>query len=472
MKKEEIMNFMTSYLGLGMMSLAVLIRAKVFSTDDVGLFSYILSVSTIAGAFLTFGIPKIILKYYPEKRNTDFIKFFLKIQLWALVFIVVLSGTFNYLLQIEYLWYIVFFTCNFTLIQDLDMITIVQRKSVRSNFCQKIIFSLLDISFLMGLLFYSLDITVYITVYIFFKLSIIYLLLLLVRKGIFIKTHTKIEPNELRAMMYYGLFIMFNALTSVTISNIDKIMLKHYLDFSAIGIYSIAASLAGIIGSIGAVFLRSVPPKISKCLNENDIRKLDQVYKENAAKQLYLGIFFSICLISFSGEILNFLGKDYTRGIQVIVFLSLGKLFNIGTGMCGTIILLSKYYKYNLYFSLSLLAITVITNIIFIPKYGINGAAFATSATIILINSIKVGFVYKKYATHPFEMKNFKYFFSAAILSLFYYYINVNIELDLLKVIGLSLGGFIVYDLFLIFLRVEDTLTFKLLDKFKIIKFN
>ena len=110
----------------------------------------------------------------------------------------------------------------------------------------------------------------------------------------------------------------------------------------------------------------------------------------------------------------------------VVLFISLAQLFNMLTGVNGKIIINSKYYKFDLYFNFFLLLITLLTNFIFIPTSspltgigisGINGAAFATSLSVLLFNIVKLIFIYIKLGIHPFSVHTFQ----AIVLILFVY---------------------------------------------------
>jgi O-antigen/teichoic acid export membrane protein len=89
----------------------------------------------------------------------------------------------------------------------------------------------------------------------------------------------------------------------------------------------------------------------------------------------------------------------------VILFIGAARLFDMATGVNGEIILQSRYYRFNL-ISVAMLAVLIIgTNYIFIPLYGINGAAFATALSVFLYNIIKFLFLWIKFRMQPFSVK-------------------------------------------------------------------
>jgi O-antigen/teichoic acid export membrane protein len=78
------------------------------------------------------------------------------------------------------------------------------------------------------------------------------------------------------------------------------------------------------------------------------------------------------------------------------------------TGINGTIIVNSKYYRYDLYTNVILVSTTVITNYFLILKYGIDGAAMATAISISLFNLIRLILIKVKMNMHPFSLQTIK----------------------------------------------------------------
>lgn len=273
----------------------------------------------------------------------------------------------------------------------------------------------------------------------------------LVKQDIFIKTDEKIGTKKFKIYFNYGLFIM----------------LKNYIDFKAVGIYTISLTVGSAIGMVGNVFSRSVPPKISKCLEIDDNIKLEKIYKENTKQQIYIGLFLLIYLIVFSKEVLALMGKEYIDGYIVLILIGIGQMINIGTGMCGNIIGSSKHYKYEAYFNIFLLVVTVGTNMLFIPLYGIVGAAFATALTLILINIMKVIFVYRKFNMHPYRLENLKFIVAGIIITIILYTIKKFVTLNIVEIGIILIIMFGIYDGVLYLLKDEDILSIKLIKKIR-----
>jgi O-antigen/teichoic acid export membrane protein len=93
----------------------------------------------------------------------------------------------------------------------------------------------------------------------------------------------------------------------------------------------------------------------------------------------------------------------YRQGKWVMLLVGISKLLDMVTGVNTEIISVSRYYSFNFYSLLFLVIIAVITNSIFIPLYGVNGAAIATLISIVLFNALKLVFIHLKLKMLPFS---------------------------------------------------------------------
>ncbi|HTB32910.1 MAG TPA: polysaccharide biosynthesis C-terminal domain-containing protein, partial [Bacteroidia bacterium] len=82
--------------------------------------------------------------------------------------------------------------------------------------------------------------------------------------------------------------------------------------------------------------------------------------------------------------------------------LCFAKYVDMITGLNGIITITSKKYKYDLYFMLVLVIITIILNLIFIPVYGITGAALAAMISLVIYNLLRLIFVWVNFKMQPF----------------------------------------------------------------------
>ena len=168
----------------------------------------------------------------------------------------------------------------------------------------------------------------------------------------------------------------------------DRIMIKHMIDDSATGYYSAAVACAGMSGFVFGAIIDSARPSIfeSKKADTGDFeRNVSRLY----SVIIYLSLLQCIVITCFSPLIVKILyGNDYgpaVNALRLIVwyttFAYLGSVRNIW-------ILAESKQKYLWILNLSGAVMNVLLNFIFIPFWGIMGAALASLITQIFTNVI------------------------------------------------------------------------------------
>ena len=138
------------------------------------------------------------------------------------------------------------------------------------------------------------------------------------------------------------------------------------------------------------------------------------------------------------------------------------------SGLNAQIIINSEYYKYDLITSVFLVIVTIITNYILIPKFGINGAAMATAISILLFNLIRLILIKVKMNMHPFSLKTF---YTLLLLLVMYYPISLIPSSGhvFLNLIINSIVVLIIFIPSLMYFNLSDDIKNTILDLYKII---
>jgi O-antigen/teichoic acid export membrane protein len=215
----------------------------------------------------------------------------------------------------------------------------------------------------------------------------------------------------------FSRFIVFNffsGMTGIVTETVDKLMTGSLISMSAAGIYTIVSQLTVFIRIISYAFNRIAHPLVAEYWEKQELNKIENLYKSNSNMQLFLGFYVFIIMVSFSAPILAIAGKEYIEWKYLMVFLSFGYLFDISTGgTANAIISYSKYYHYDLITRIFEIIVTIVTNFIFIPIWGLNGAAFASALALVSYNLLKIVIIWKKFKITPFNFNTLKIFILA-----------------------------------------------------------
>jgi hypothetical protein len=176
------------------------------------------------------------------------------------------------------------------------------------------------------------------------------------------------------------------------------------------GVYTTALFIATIIEIPGRAIGAIAVPVISSALKENDIPKIGGLYKNSSTIQFTVGLFLFLAIWLNVDNIFGIMphGAEFAAGKYTILFIGIAKLFDAVTSVNMTILLNSKYYRITLLLILVLGGLTICTNLILIPKFGLTGAAMATAFSILLYQVIATSYLYFKFKILPFSISTLK----------------------------------------------------------------
>lgn len=210
-------------------------------------------------------------------------------------------------------------------------------------------------------------------------------------------------------MTEYSLYNMFNVLAYTLVYRLDIIMITLLLGETYTGYYSLLLFVANVIEIPGRGVIKITGPMVAKLIETQNFEKIKELYQK-ASVNLML-VCGTVAVIIYAGlEPLLFLIKDgniLVGYIGVWVMLVLGKWINQTTSLNSHIINYSENFRWSFYFLGVQAIINIVMNYYLIQKYGLYGAAIATTVSIVLNNILKMGLVKIKYGMWPFKKVSF-----------------------------------------------------------------
>jgi len=253
--------------------------------------------------------------------------------------------------------------------------------------------------------------------------SILMLLHIIWNKAFDIKINFKILNRGLMgSMLSVGVFGLLNSMSSVAALQIDAIMINMYLDDAAVGIYVITFYFGTLVFIPSKALNKIAPALISKAFKEKDIDAVKDIYCRSSQNLFIIGALIYLGLLVNLENIFNIIPKSYEIGKYVIVLIGLANLVKMAGGSSNAIITYSKYYKTTTLFLVIYTVLIVITNFIFIPIFGILGAAIATLASIVIYDLMKFIFIKIKFGFNPF---GFQYIIVLIFSTVIYFMVNL-----------------------------------------------
>ncbi len=457
------------FLGVFLGALNVLVLFKLILGDEIfGLTRILLSFSFIAAEFAVLGTPTMLLKYFPffkEEKNKGVILF---------GFCILLVGT---LLTVFVLWFfkepiILSKEGNPDLVRSYYFVTLVSLIGVAlykffQAYFKAILVTVLPV-FLNDFML-RLYITLWLLAYSFFQIdlytwmlgyALIYLinplimiLYLQIKGRLDFSWNRKFTPKLRKEAFSFGLWNLMAGASTSLVNNVDIFMLWQFLIQAEekIAVYSRALYISALIIIPVRAIANIVQPLVSQMFKDKNYAGLARIYKQSSINQLIVSGFVFLVIWINIDAILMLLGDDATQAKWVVLFIGLSKVFSVATGINGLLINHSEHYRYTTYFILTLSILTIVFNIIFIPKYQLLGAAIATSFSVFMFNFLKWWFVFKKLKMQPFDWNSAKVVLAAGLAILVCHFIPnffgteiIHLLLDM-TIKGIVAGGIFVF---------------------------
>jgi len=230
----------------------------------------------------------------------------------------------------------------------------------------------------------------------------------------------KLEKHELlHDILPFGITLTIVQSFWILISSTDRVLLGYFgnsaTSVEVVAVYSIATQLALTImvfpGAFGSIFL----PVISRLAGTGDHATMRKVVQTSQRWILFITLPIALATMAFAGEMLSvFYGSAYRPGAAAMGIFILGLVFS--TLVYPITLALAGMRLVRLELNVAIVAgiANVILNVLFIPGFGMEGAAFA-SAIAFLLSALMFERYGKKFLDYSTPSGVYKLFAAAAV---------------------------------------------------------
>lgn len=419
-QRQGVSSTVISYIGavLGYVNKMVLFT-HFLSLEEVGLANTMPVIAVMIAQFAAIGTPNSILRFFPyfrdrEKHHNGFLAGFLLLSLIGFIVIGSLFWIFRPFifsiweekspLLFEYGYLLLPYALSYVVINVFEAYLRSLYKIAFMTFVKEIGLRLavtIAISlFAFGVIDFSTFVHIYIAVIVLTAVApVLYTLFIgeLLLKPQF-GTVWKKHFNEI---IRYT-FVTFLPIAGSTVLHQLDIFMLSFESETLNGIYTTLAFAATII-VIPWKALRGISaPLVVEHWKNKDMEKMKSLYRRTSLISLMTGTFIFLGLWLNRHNLIAIIGEKYAIGIIVLAILGLSKVWDMTTGLNGVILITSPKYIYDLFFQIGLIVIGISSNLILIPRLGINGAAIATFVSIFFINTARMITVWRLFNLHPF----------------------------------------------------------------------
>lgn len=186
-------------------------------------------------------------------------------------------------------------------------------------------------------------------------------------------------------------------LSTAIIAHFDILMLNYFTSSSTVGIYSIYVKIVSITAiatqSINAMFA----PTVSKLFSSNERSQLESYAKKvtliSFMTTLAVSVVVAICL----EPLLGLFGTDFLEEKISIYILIIATLVSSFFGSVGLYLNMTGHQVYFFRIMIGAAVINVFLNMLFIPLWGLKGAAFATLFSVVAWKLLATRKIFKEH---------------------------------------------------------------------------
>ncbi len=211
-----------------------------------------------------------------------------------------------------------------------------------------------------------------------------------------------LETISYKAVLRRSAPMAISAASFLLMQSLDVFMLTRFTDYETVAYYSVAIKLTLLVSIVLSSVNAVIAPQIAEDFAAQKIDVLKSKIKRSTRLILVITMPIIIVLAVFATYILGFFGSEYPQAQNALLILLAGQVINAFCGSIGVYLNMTGKQKIFQFILVSALLINVLLNYILIPRYGMTGAAIATSGSMILWNLVAVIYVYRKDGVQTF----------------------------------------------------------------------
>ena len=241
-------------------------------------------------------------------------------------------------------------------------------------------------------------------------------------KRCFPKLFVKLTPREksnkqiMKQVFSFSWPLLFVGIIWKLFNWTDLLLIGYFSSATNVGIYNAAVPIAFLLLMAPRLFLQLFFPLINKKYSQKKKEEVGQLSKQIGKWTLILNLPLFIVLFSFPNFFINLLfGGEFLQAAPSLRYLSVGMLmFSIAT-ISQDLIHMSGKSKLVFVDAIFIATLNFFLNLYLIPVYGIDGAAIATSVSLVVLSIIFIVQSKRLVSIAPLRKKMLNALFAAFI---------------------------------------------------------
>lgn len=397
-----------------------IVIARAFGPEAYGLFSLAVMISGLFIAFASFGLIEGITRYIPlynGKGKHDFSRYMFRAVFIMLVISSIIFGIILFLLadvisiDVFHNWELGAYLKIFGLLVPISVLSSLYLAALRASekvglysFIVNIFQSFVKLALLLLLVFIGIKsnaIPISYLLGVLFMLILSYIVSRYYVNDLFRKTSigSSEKGKIMSSLFHYSWPIIFLGLIGSLFYWIDSLVIGYLRNATDVGFYNAAFSIVGLFGIAPEIFMQLFFPLIVREYAKKNLSLIEQTSKQVSKWIFLINLPVFIVIFIFPGTIINILfGSQYLAAESALRILAIGGLLSSLMMLGSNILSMEGRSKIILSNLLIASLVNLVLDIILVQKYGMVGAAAATSFVWVAL-CIVVFIEVKKYTS-------------------------------------------------------------------------
>lgn len=402
-----------------------ILLTRIMGINNYGVYVYVLSWLNVLAVFACFGMDVVLIKYvaaYNAQGNwgalngilkrSNQIVFLSSVSISGVTALLILSMSHKLSLELKHTFLIACISLPFLALTTLRQAALQAQKRVILAHMPEAILRPILLSVVFVLLFVILKhINAFTTMILNSCVTIVSYSI----GSFFLRTslpsHVKTSsPNfQNREWLNLSMTMLLVSGMNLILNYSDTLIIGMFINTTEAGIYSIVTRYATFI-SFGLLSVNTIAaPMISEYSANRQKDQLQRLITMSSRGVFAFSIPVALIIIIWGKFFLGLFGTEFIQGYFALVILTIGYLINALSGSVGFLMTMTGHQREMALVITGSAILNIILNVLMIPIWGIQGAAFATSVSTISWNLILMYLVWKRLGliTFPiyFELK-------------------------------------------------------------------
>ncbi len=174
----------------------------------------------------------------------------------------------------------------------------------------------------------------------------------------------------------------------------------------AVAIYGVAYRTTKLLRFILLAFNIVVGPKFAALHSMTDEKALSSTSRQSTLLMTLAASPILLAFIAFPGWIMSFFGEQFISGASVLLVLAVAQYIAVISGSTAPLLIMSGNEKLLRNNSIAAFALSLLLNLILIPRFGALGAAISTCVAVIIRNMLGMIQIYRHLGILPFFVRD------------------------------------------------------------------